>query len=125
VTAPSWKEFPDSKLRGTASDIGRRARIGKNRDRLMGFTARGRLVRARTPRGAARTSRVSECSRPREGTASSRCEWAQTLRRRASRAGARARGSAGAVAVCLPVSDWQRLTEINSKFCNKSVPSDE
>jgi hypothetical protein len=55
--------------------------------------------------------------------ASERCERAQTLRQRASRAGAR--GSAGDVAVCLPVSDWQRLTKINSTFFNKSVPSDE
>jgi hypothetical protein len=35
------------------------------------------------------------------------------------------RGSAGGVAVSLPVSDWQRLTEVNSTFCNRSVPSDE
>jgi hypothetical protein len=31
---------------------------------------------------------------------------------------ARARWSAGGVTVCQYVSDWQRLTEINSKFFN-------
>jgi hypothetical protein len=31
---------------------------------------------------------------------------------------ARARWSAGGVVVCRYVSDWQRLTEINSKFFN-------
>jgi hypothetical protein len=36
--------------RGTASDIGRRARTRENRDGPMGIAARGRPARERTPR---------------------------------------------------------------------------
>jgi hypothetical protein len=57
---------------------------------------------------------------PREGASGPDAEAAGVARRHTG-----TRESAGGVAVNLPVSDWQRLTEVNSTFCNRSVPSDE
>jgi hypothetical protein len=95
--------------RGTVAPRPAHACTGQNGGRNAGPT----VVRSGSVYGSntwrARTSRVMECSRPREGTASGRRERAQTPRRRASRAGARA--ASRSAFLCRTGNVWPRLTQ--------------
>jgi hypothetical protein len=63
---------------------------------------------------ALRSAPILGKMRPWEGAG-----WPGRQRQRyGARAGAPAHLSTGGVAACQKVSDWQRLTEINSSFCN-------